>query len=305
MNKNFATINIINKKFADIKIMSKKIMNKNFASKIFIMMILSITSIFVVCDEFHYHPITEEREVSNFTAVALDGAGDVRILIVDGNKRRAAVTADIDEIEHVTLAVDTNDILRVGAIGANGADDDGRIYIGNNENSGRVIIDAHTPTLNAISLSGVGNIRVSESVNASDHFAILHTGAGNVSAENFPAAAVTVIHTGVGNINVWAVDTLFVSITTQSGNVFYAGDPVVMMFDHLKLSEMVTDNVDRPNIGWTTDEREIGINTIDRPSQVVINSPGVVDPIEPPPPSDNVPSGIWLGNSDERVLPLR
>jgi hypothetical protein len=98
-----------------------------------------------------------------------------------------------------------------------------------------------TPSLDAVALSGAGNIRVSgvksgrfaiqlggagnvDVAGAADDLAVDMTGPGNINAKDLPTKSATVTHGGTGNVSVTATEKIAATLTGV-GNVTVYGHP--------------------------------------------------------------------------------
>ena len=141
--------------------------------------------------------VSRERPARDFDAVALEGAGSLRVH--PGRDFRVVVTADEDLQEIIEASVEGGELtLRFSP---------GRRHIQASE----ISFDVYLPALRAIELRGAGNVVVESGAAESLRVAVF--GAGNVRAENFKARKVEVDLSGAGNVSVRASEALSGSIS--------------------------------------------------------------------------------------------
>ncbi|HDR50344.1 MAG TPA: DUF2807 domain-containing protein [Mariniphaga anaerophila] len=197
----------------------------------------------------------EEREVSSFSEISLRISGKVHL--EQGNRQRVRVEAKSSTLEEIITEVKGRELI---------------IRFKSNNifrrsfNPGRVDIYITVPEINALSVSGSGDIiadskiksrildltvsgsgdislknldaeRVKAAVSGSgniligkgrtaDEFEVAISGSGNVKAENFEAKNVNAKISGSGSCRVNAVDYLKARVA-GSGNVLYKGNPQI------------------------------------------------------------------------------
>lgn len=172
---------------------------------------------------------TEEREVSGFTAVALEGMGEV---IIDQNGRESlTITADDNFLPYLDTEV-RGDTL----------------YIRTSENVALTDVTEMTfhisaTALDSVELSGAGSINISSLDTEKWHVSLPGAGsitvsgqtteqtveiagAGSYYAENLESQAATIHSSGAGAAVVRVSDTLDVTIDGL-GSVQYIGNPTV------------------------------------------------------------------------------
>jgi len=153
--------------------------------------------------------VGQERLVQGFDSVVLTGVGNVHIH--PGKEYRVVVTTDSNIQDFITTSV-SGTSLRIGG------------QKNTSFNPTRLTIDVYLPTLQSISLQGVGNFTVGTGETSS--LGIILDGVGDINAQNFEAENVNVNLSGVGDIRTWATGTLTGRLSGV-GNVRYQGDPTV------------------------------------------------------------------------------
>jgi hypothetical protein len=171
-------------------------------------------------------PAAQTREVAAFNSVELAGANNVVIRV--GEKRSVVVKADDNLLNRVTTNVNS-----------------GRLVIGNAAGSltskSPMSVEVNVPSLNALALTGSGNILVSDikteslTVTLSGSGNLLGSGTatsldisvsgtGNARFTQLPANNVHAVVSGSGAIFVTATKSLDASIP-GSGTIIYRGNP--------------------------------------------------------------------------------
>jgi hypothetical protein len=173
--------------------------------------------------------ITEEREVSDFTSIALQGWG--KLVIDQTGSESFSITADDNFLPYIetevrdreliisipsnTMFTDITDLTyqvtvkSLDGLELTGAGDIEILHL-----------DAEDWQVN---LSGAGNITVSGEV---DTQTIVISGAGGYNAEDLSSQQASIEHSGAGMAVVQVSDTLDVNISGV-GSVEYIGDPTV------------------------------------------------------------------------------
>lgn len=198
--------------------------------------------------------VTEDRQVSNFDRIALEGSGEV--IVTQGGSESLTVETDDNVMEHVKSEVE-NRTLTLGLVTG--------IPTGVNvQSTTRLIFYVGVDDLNGLSISGSGDIeaktieteRLEASISGSGNVRISNLAAGEVSADisgsgevdlfggeaaeqdisingsgkylagDLCSAMVKVSVSGSGEATVCAMDTLDADIS-GSGNVNYYGQPSV------------------------------------------------------------------------------
>jgi hypothetical protein len=153
--------------------------------------------------------VSQEREVSDFYGLTIDGVANVNVQ--SGEEYKLVVTTD-DNLQDFVLLEVKNGIL----------------HINTKENTNlrptKLIIDVHLPELQSISINGVGNVKIFNG-NASD-LKISLSGVGNIDAQNYQVQNVIINSSGVGNAKVWATNSLDGTLSGV-GNIQYKGNPKV------------------------------------------------------------------------------
>jgi Putative auto-transporter adhesin, head GIN domain len=168
---------------------------------------------------------TETRTPGTFHAVELKGAVGVEIRV--DSKTSVEVTGEPEAIKHISTDVKAGSLV---------IDMTGNL---NTHEKLKVVVT--TPSLDAVALSGAGNIRVSgvksgrfaiqlggagnvDVAGAADDLAVDMTGPGNINAKDLPTKSATVTHGGTGNVSVTATEKIAATLTGV-GNVTVYGHP--------------------------------------------------------------------------------
>jgi len=171
-------------------------------------------------------PTTQARDVPAFERVELAGSNNVVIHV--GEKQSVVVRADDNLIDRVTTEVQS-----------------GKLVVGNTPGSftttSPMSVEVSVPTLDALTLTGSGNIAVSgveaESLSVAlpgsgtltaggtaTRLDVTVSGSGNVQFTRLVANAVHAVVSGSGAIFVTATKTLDASVS-GSGSIIYTGNP--------------------------------------------------------------------------------
>lgn len=172
--------------------------------------------------------VSETRAVSGFSAISLQGSGDVDVVF--GDSESAVVEADDNIVPLIETRVQN-----------------GRLVISTRNNTNYrtnkpVRIHVTIKTLDEIRLSGSGNINVPDLngdslqislpgsgnitvVGAANNVDVSVSGSGNVICSSLKAKSATAKISGSGNIQVYASSSLDASIS-GSGTIMYSGSPV-------------------------------------------------------------------------------
>lgn len=171
--------------------------------------------------------VSETRAVSGFTALSLEGSGDVDVTF--GNSESAVVEADDNIVPLIETRVQngrlvistknftnyrTNSPVRIHVTMK--ALDEIQLY-----GSGNITVPALNGDALRISLPGSGNINVNGAANKVD---VTLNGSGNVDCSGLKAKSATAKINGSGNIQVYASSSLDASIS-GSGTIKYSGSP--------------------------------------------------------------------------------
>jgi hypothetical protein len=195
--------------------------------------------------------IKEVRNVDQFSGVSL--AISANVFLTQGPVQKVEVEGDKTSLEEIetevnngTLKIHTKDMFH--------------------GNFGKVSVYITVPAINALTVSGSGDITANSDINSDEldlnisgsgsirfsalsagevsanitgsgnievsagqarsDLEVVVTGSGSLSAEGFSAAKADVTITGSGSAKIWAVEELETNIT-GSGNVAYKGNPLV------------------------------------------------------------------------------
>ena len=168
---------------------------------------------------------TETRSPGAFHAVELKGAVGVEIRV--DNKTTVEVIGEPEAIKHISTDVKAGSLV---------IDMTGNV---NTHEKLKVVVT--TPNLDAIALTGAGNMKASgvkasrfaiqlggagniDLAGTTDELAVDQTGPGNVNAKDLPAKSASVTHGGTGNVTVTATDKLAATLTGV-GNITVYGHP--------------------------------------------------------------------------------
>ncbi|MBX2997025.1 MAG: DUF2807 domain-containing protein [Caldilineaceae bacterium] len=152
--------------------------------------------------------VSEPREVSNFTAVALSGSGN--LTITQGEAETLVVEADDNLLELIETEV-RNGTLHLGF----------RSGVNLINPSRAVQYRLTVRDLNALTVSGSGNARVGSLVG--EEMTIIVSGSGDVQIDRLTAGAVTVTISGSGDVDlVGAAEQQ--SITVSGSGQYRAAD---------------------------------------------------------------------------------
>ena len=173
--------------------------------------------------------VTEEREVSDFTSISLQGWGE--LIIDQTGSESLSITGDDNFLPYIETEVRGRELII--SIPSNTIFNDitDLTYhvtvktIDNLDLSGAGDIEVlHLDSEDwHVNLSGAGNITVSGEV---DTQTIVISGAGGYNAEELSSQEASIEHSGAGMAVVQVSDTLDVNISGL-GSVEYIGDPTV------------------------------------------------------------------------------
>jgi hypothetical protein len=207
-----------------------------------IMMCLFVLGLIAGCSLFNQETvygsgnvITENRVVSNISAVRLEGIGDVQI--APGDAEALVINADDNLLSYITTTV-RNNCLYIGVKHGYNLQPTQKIRytvtVVKSMTALTVISDgdmtynanADQPQL-AINISGDGDITATApDINTCANLTCTISGDGDITTENIRATTVETSIFGDGNIKVWAQDTLHAQISGD-GNIGYYGNPTV------------------------------------------------------------------------------
>ena len=171
--------------------------------------------------------VTDQRELAPFAAVELAGANTVTVDV--GPAQAVAVTGDDNLVDNVTTAVRADRLV---------IDDPGGF-----DTEGPMSVTVSVPSLDALSLSGMGTVTVvgvtgpeftadlsgtgtlvvSGSV---DRLTATQSGLGTLELGGLAARDVVASLEGTGDVNVQATSTLDATLT-GTGSIVYSGSPSV------------------------------------------------------------------------------
>jgi hypothetical protein len=227
-------------------------MNKQILLPVFVLLALFFgacgLNVNISVDQGSGKVITQNREVSSFDRVVLNGIGDVTL--VQGEREALQIEAEDNVIPHIKTEVqdgtlqitfDRKTIIPTKPVKFNltmrtihGLETKGasnlttekintdRLELGI---SGTGNIDLHKLTADSMSInvSGAGNLTTNGQVNNQK---ITLSGAGNYNGEDLQSKTAEITITGLGRVVVWVSDTLNVTIS-GTGGVDYYGNPQV------------------------------------------------------------------------------
>jgi hypothetical protein len=192
--------------------------------------------------------VTENREVSNFDRVELNGIGDVTL--VQGDKEALQIEAEDNVIPHIKTEVQNGTLLisfdrktviptkpvkfnltmrNIHGLNTKGASNiksdrinTDRLELGI---SGTGNINLHKLAADTLSVivSGAGNLTTEGQISNQK---ISMSGAGNYNGQDLKSKTADITITGLGRAVVWVTDTLDVTIS-GTGGVDYYGNPQV------------------------------------------------------------------------------
>ena len=196
--------------------------------------------------------VTEQREVSGFDKVRLDGAG--RLFITQGDEESLEIEAEDNIIDKLTSDVQGSTLVlgyeekpwRTTVIPTNGItytltvkDLTGLTFNGAGDlemdalqttsldveinGAGQLTIDELTAEDLMVHIAGASTISVSGQVSSQE---VIIDGTGNYKAEDLKTESTSMDINGIGNGIVWATDSLEININ-GGGTVNYYGSPSV------------------------------------------------------------------------------
>lgn len=149
----------------------------------------------------------ETRQVGAFSSLVL--AGSPTVTLRQGSPQKVEVEGDPEDLSHLETTV-TNGRLRIGSKPTNG----NSWY----RNRGSIRVYVTMPSIKGLTVSGSGNIKAAEAVNAAD-LDLTVSGSGGIELANLTADKINTAVSGSGNIDVAGVaPTQDVSVS-GSGNV--------------------------------------------------------------------------------------
>jgi hypothetical protein len=155
------------------------------------------------------HITSQEKTVTEFDGIVLDGIGDINV--------------HFSNVYKVIVVTDSNiqDIITINVI-------NNLLYINEKENKNinakKLEINVYMPILRVINNNGVGNINV-ENGNTTN-LEISLSGIGDIYAQNYQARDINIINSGIGDAKVWATGTLTGELS-GIGNILYKGEPKI------------------------------------------------------------------------------
>ena len=173
--------------------------------------------------------VTEEREVSDFTSVTLQGWG--QLVIDQTGSESLSITGDDNFLPYIETEVRGRELIirmQEDTIFTNITDLTYHVTVKTIDNldlsgAGDVEVLHLDGESWSVNLSGAGNITVSGKV---DTQTIVISGAGGYNAEALASQQATIEHSGAGMAVVQVSDTLDVNISGL-GSVEYIGEPAV------------------------------------------------------------------------------
>ena len=170
-----------------------------------------ITSLFVLtaCTIGDGDVVRQERHVSEFNGISVDGVANVNIR--PGEDYKVIVITD-DNLQHRVLTETRNNVLYISIKSWKGV------------RATKLVVDVHLPELQSLDLSGVGDVRIADG-SATD-LVISLSGVGDVDAQNYRVENVDIHHSGVGDMKIWATHSL-VGTLSGVGDIRYKGNPTV------------------------------------------------------------------------------
>ncbi len=172
--------------------------------------------------------VTELRDLGNFTGI--QNAIPANVLITQGPVEDVRIDAPANILEEIVTTVDNNTLnIRINEC---------------IEDLDNVNIFVTIPEIELLSLTGVGNMSTTESIEAgeleitltgvgnfslkgrADMLDVFLTGVGDINAFQFETDICSINISGVGDAEVFVNDELNVTIT-GNGSVFYLGTPIV------------------------------------------------------------------------------
>jgi hypothetical protein len=172
--------------------------------------------------------ITQQRGVDSFHSVDLRGAADISVLV--GPATTVEVTSDEATLRNFDTSVLNGKLIL-----------DTRQRVFWFSHGGKVNVRITTPTLNALSINGTGNVTITGlnssgvilmlqgagNLEASGRTAALTAninGAGNMNLEHLVAGDATVVVNGAGNLSTNVTGSLQARVNGV-GSITYAGTP--------------------------------------------------------------------------------
>ncbi len=154
---------------------------------------------------------SETREVSSFSAIRLEGIGDVIVTQADSTSLRIEAEDNLVPLFKTSVSGDT---LIIGIKDQ---------YFGYNLRPTRPVkFYVSTPNVDEVTLAGSGNIEAAKV--KSTHFKASLLGSGNITTDTLNATSVTINLAGSGNIDLGKVTADSVSATIAgSGNISLSG----------------------------------------------------------------------------------
>ncbi len=190
--------------------------------------LLVLTGCRIVDGHLSGNTVTDTRFSDPFTAVRLEGAGNVTV--VAGATYSVQVTADSALLDDITTTIDDGTLVLDEHFGFRLHNPHIEFLITVPEvqavslaGAGSITVTGVDTTTFDVSLAGAGNISVT---GRADDVTIHVSGAGDVDARDLTGRDVEVRVAGVGDVSVFASHTLDASVAGV-GRVTYLGDPDV------------------------------------------------------------------------------
>lgn len=173
--------------------------------------------------------ITETRDVSGFSAISLNGSGE--LIISQTGKEALTVTADDNLLPHLISEVHGNQLILSTSNSTSVNPTQPIVYrlevgkLTDIEISGNASVEAQGLVTTGLKIEASGSTRMNFSGQA-DTQEISIAGEGNYQAPDLKSKDVTITITGSGTAVVSASDKLDVKVV-GSGTIEYIGDPAV------------------------------------------------------------------------------
>ena len=153
--------------------------------------------------------VSQERTVSGFNAIVIDGA--VNVNVQHGDDCKVVVITDNNLQDFVSMELNNN-VLHINT------------KSDTNLRPTKLIVEICLPDLKSVNIKGVSNVKILDG-NASN-LEISLSGVGNIDTQNYQVENISINHSGVGNAKVWATNSLSGTLSGV-GNISYKGSPMV------------------------------------------------------------------------------